>query len=192
MALWDIKGKAVGASVASLLGGPFRQRLPLYVSGLRAGTREARAALAERCFAEGFSAVKLFLGKGLQEDLAEARAVREKVGDGKTILCDLFWGYTLPEAERIGRAFEELAIEWIEAPLAPEDVRGHAKLAEALQVAIAVGEPLRTRYQFLDWFERRALDIAQPDVARCGVTEGKLWNTSPRSLNFPHASSRTR
>ena len=79
----------------------------------------------------------------------------------------------MPETELIGRQFEKLGIEWIEAPLAPEDVRGHAKLAEALQIAIAVGEPLRTRYQFLDWFERRALDIAQPDIARCGVTEGK-------------------
>jgi len=173
MALWDIKGKLAGASVTGLLGGPFRTRLPTYVSGLRAGTPELRAELAHRYFAEGFHAVKLFLGKGIQNDITEARVIRENLGEGKVLLSDLFWVYTLPEAEYLGRALEEIGIGWIEAPLPPEDVRGHAKLAEALQVAIAIGEPLRTRYQFLEWFERRALDIAQPDVARCGITEGK-------------------
>jgi len=187
IAFWDIKGKAAGVSIASLLGGPFCNRLPIYVSGLRAATAELRAELAERYFADGFAGVKMFQGKGFQEDIAEAKTIRQKVGNGKRIFSDLFWRYTLPEAERIGRAYEELAIEWIEAPLSPEDIRGHAKLAEALQVAIAVGEPLRTRYQFLDWFEARALDIAQPDVARCGITEGKRISDLASAWHLPVA-----
>lgn len=173
IALWDIKGKAAGMSVASLLGGSFRTKLPIYVSGMRAENTQARAELAESFFAGGFSGVKLFLGISPERDIAEATAVRNRVGDGKRVFCDLYWRYGLPEAERIGRVFEELQIGWMEAPLAPEDVGGHAKLAQNLQIAIAIGEPLRTRYQFLDWFECRALDVAQPDIARCGITEGK-------------------
>lgn len=173
IALWDVKGKAAGQSIASLLGGPFCTRIPLYVSGLRAATRQKRAGLAQQYLAQGFRAVKLFSGKGMREDIAEARAIRERVGTGKGIFCDLLCRYNLPEAQNIGHALEELDIGWIESPLAPEDVRGHAKLAEALQLAVAAGEALRTRYQFLDWFEKRAIDIAQPDVARSGITEGK-------------------
>lgn len=172
-ALWDLKGKAAGEPVSGLLGGPFCDRLPAYISGLRAPTVEARAELAQKYFEEGYPAVKLYLGRGVEEDIASARSVRERVGDGKRLLSDLFWMYTLPEAERLGRALQDLGIEWIEAPMPPEDVPGHARLAGALEVAVAVGEPLRTRYQFREWIERRALDIAQPDVARCGITEGK-------------------
>lgn len=173
MALWDIKGKAAGEPVCVMLGGPFLNRLPAYVSALRAPTVEERAALAQEHFEEGYAAVKLYLGRGVEEDIANARAVRELVGAERRLLSDLFWIYSLPEAERLGRALQDLGIEWMEAPLPPEDVQGHARLAEALEVAIAVGEPLRTRYQFLSWFEQGALDIAQPDVARCGITEGK-------------------
>jgi L-alanine-DL-glutamate epimerase-like enolase superfamily enzyme len=187
IALWDIKGKAAGESVASMLGGPFTSALPGYISGLRAPTDEGRAELAARYFGEGYVAIKLYLGRGIEEDLAHARAVRQKVGNGKRIMSDLFWNYTLPEAERLGRALQELGVEWIESPLAPEDIRAHSKLADALQVSIAVGEPLRTRYQFLEWFERRALDIAQPDVARCGLTEGKRISDLASAWHIPVA-----
>src|SRR6202043_851144 len=66
-----------------------------------------------------------------------------------------------------------MGIEGLESPLAPEDLDGHARLAAALDLPVAVGETLRTHYQFAEWLGRGALDIAQPDIARCGVTEGR-------------------
>lgn len=173
IALWDIKAKAAGEPLARLLGGPFRERLPAYVSGIRAPTDEARADLAARHFAEGYAGVKLYLGHGLQADIAHARAVREHVGPRARLLSDLFWAYSLETATRLGRELEGLGVEWIEAPLQPEDIRGHAALARALDINVAIGEPLRTRYQFAEWLAQEALDIAQPDVARCGITEGR-------------------
>jgi L-alanine-DL-glutamate epimerase-like enolase superfamily enzyme len=173
IALWDIKGKVAGEPISSLLGGPLTSRHKSYISGIRAPSDEARAELAAVYFAEGFDGVKLYLGRGVEADIAQARTVRERVGTGQRLMADLFWKYTLPEAERLGRALFELGVEWIESPLSPEDVHGHVKLARSQDIAVAIGEPLRTRYQFLDWFQYGALDIAQPDIARCGITEGK-------------------
>src|ERR1700728_97806 len=173
IALWDIKGKIAEEPISSLLGGPFNTHFPSYVSGLRAPSDEARAELAAGCLAEGFAAVKLYLGRGVERDIAQAKAVRDRVGSEGRLMADLFWKYTLSQAERLGRALQELNVEWMESPLQPEDVHGHAKLAKSLDIAIAIGEPLRSRYEFLDWFQYAALDIAQPDVARCGITEGK-------------------
>ena len=173
IALWDIKGKIAEEPISSLLGGPFQTRLPSYISGLRAPSDDARAELAATYLTEGFAAVKLYLGRGVERDIAHARAVRDRVGSGGRLMADLFWKYSLSQAERLGRVLQELNVEWMESPLQPEDVHGHVKLAQSLDIAIAIGEPLRSRYQFLDWFQYGALDIAQPDIARCGITEGK-------------------
>jgi galactonate dehydratase len=88
-------------------------------------------------------------------------------------MADVFWVYSLESALRLGRELQALGVEWMEAPLQPEDIAGHAALARQLDMNIAVGEPLRSRYQFAEWLRQDALDIAQPDIARCGLTEGR-------------------
>src|SRR5581483_4779578 len=118
---------------------------------------------------EGYAGVKLYLGRGIDRDIAEATALRDALPQAR-FFSDLFWLYELPDALRLGRALESLGVEWLESPLDPEDVAGHAHLARALDVAVAVGEPLRTARQFQPWFAADALDIAQPDVARCGIS----------------------
>lgn len=173
IALWDIKAKAAGEPLARLLGGPFRDRLPAYVSGIRAPTDEARSELAARHFADGYAGVKLYLGHGVEADVAQAKAVREGVGAGARLMADVFWVYSLETALRLGRELQALGVEWIESPLQPEDIGGHAALARALDINVAVGEPLRSRYEFAEWLGRDAVDIVQPDVARCGITEGR-------------------
>jgi L-alanine-DL-glutamate epimerase-like enolase superfamily enzyme len=187
IAFWDIKGKAADKPVAELLGGPLWRKFPAYVSGIRATTDPARAVLAAEHFADGFAGVKLYLGRGVSQDIAQAHAVRKHVGDDKRLMADLFWKYTLAQAEELGRALGDMGIEWIESPLPPEEIRDHAKLAASLDIPVAVGEPLRTRFQFLDWFERRALDIAQPDIVRCGITEGRRITELAAARNIPVA-----
>jgi galactonate dehydratase len=173
IALWDLKAKAAGEPLVRLLGGPFRDRLPAYVSGIRAPTDDARAELAAKHFADGYAGVKLYMGHGVEADVAQATAVRERVGPDARLMADVFWVYSLESALRLGRQLQALGVEWIEAPLQPEDIAGHAALARELNMNVAVGEPLRTRYQFAEWLRREALDIAQPDLARCGITEGR-------------------
>ena len=173
IALWDIQGKAAGVPVCRLLGGPRRTRIPLYLSGLRGATTEARTKLARDTYAAGFAAVKVFIGRGVEADLAFMRQLREAVGPDKRLLTDAQWRYSVADAERLGRGLEELGVEWFETPVLPEDLAGQAQLAAALQIKIAGGENMRTRFEFRSWFEQQALDIAQPDIARCGITEGR-------------------
>lgn len=169
-ALWDIRGRATERSLADLLGGRRRDRLPAYVTGLREKTPQGRQAEAADWAAQGLG-VKPCLGVGPVDDAHEVERLRSSMGDEGRLMVDAMWAYTYPEAVRAGRAFEQYGVGFLEAPLLPEDVGGHARLARDLDLPIAVGEPLRTRFAFLPWFEREALDIAQPDLMRNGVTE---------------------
>lgn len=190
LALWDLRGKFYNAPVCELLGGPFRTTLPSYVSGIRATTKEGRAEVSKAAAAEGYSGVKAYLGKGLKADMAEMQSLREALAD-TDIETDWFWKYDRSDAMRLGRVADEFGMRWIESPLDPEDIPGHAALARALDTPIAVGEPLRTTRQFRDWLAAEALDIAQPDILRTGITEGKkiadLANTYHRAI-APHSS----
>ncbi len=169
-ALWDIAGQALGRSIAELLGGRLRDRLPCYVSGLRAKTLEERAEEAATWVARG-AGVKSFLGFGVGADAREVATLRRAMGDGARLYIDAIWRYREPEAVRLARTLEEHGVEFFEAPLEPEDVEGHARLARAVDVAIAVGEPLRTAYAFRPWLTQEALDVCQPDLMRNGITE---------------------
>jgi D-galactarolactone cycloisomerase len=104
------------------------------------------------------------------------------------VAVDAHWVYPLSDALRLGRRLDDRPAAWfLEAPLVPEDVRGHRELAAALAVPVAVGEALRNRYEFSDWMTRRALDIAQPDVARTGITEARTIAATASSLHIPVA-----
>ena len=173
IALWDIKGKHYQAPVCDLLGGPLRAELPSYVSGLRQSSLDERCRAAEEKVSEGFAGVKMFIGKSVGDVADEFRAVSEAVGDNGFVAVDLIHKYSVPEALRLGRTLDELQAAWLEAPVAPDDVAGHAELVRRLRTPVAIGEHLRTVQQFKPWFDRDALGIAQPDVPRTGITGAK-------------------
>lgn len=185
-ALWDVRGRALGVSIADLLGGRRRDSLPAYVTGLRERTAKGRQQEASAWAAQGFG-VKPCLGVGYLEDAREVEGLRSAMGDSASLMVDAMWKYTFPDAVRVGRAFEQCGVLFLESPLAPEDVAGHARLAAALDIAVAVGEPLRTRYQFMPWFQAEALDIAQPDLMRNGVTETSAIVELARAYHLPVA-----
>ncbi len=185
IALWDLKGKALGRPVFDLLGGAFRTRMPAYVSGLKGRTVEEQIETARGYIGRGFRAIKLFLTEGLDRDVARLRRIREALGPEVTLMVDVLWAYDLSAAIHMGGVLEELNVAWFEAPIHPEDLAGHAELARVLKVPVASAETDRTRYQFLRQFQERALDIAQPDVGRCGITEGKAIAELAEAYNFP-------
>ncbi|MEU4477887.1 mandelate racemase/muconate lactonizing enzyme family protein [Micromonospora sp. NPDC023966] len=170
IALWDLAGRLTGLGVAQLLGGAFRSRLPTYVSGLPRSTDPQRAALARDWADRGATAVKLHLGHGVAADLATVDAVRDAAPDLR-VAVDGHWAYGLDEAVALARGLAERGAWFLEAPLAPEDIAGHAELAARGTLPVAVGEALRNRYEFAQWLDARAMRIAQPDVARTGITE---------------------
>lgn len=170
IALWDLCGRITDRRIADLLGGPLREDIPVYVSGLPEADDDARAGLARDFLARGARRFKLHLGLGVARDLEIFDSVQAAAPDAR-IAVDAHWAYTVADAASLCQSLEERGAWFVEAPLAPEDLAGHADLAARTRLPIAVGETLRTRYEFAAWLGPRALSIAQPDVGRTGITE---------------------
>jgi len=173
IALWDLAGKRRGASVAELLGGRRRTRLPAYLSGLRADDLADRVDGAKAAIEEGFEGVKLYLRHDPVTEREQVEAIREAIGPEPELFTDLFWAYDLPSATRMSQTLAEVNAAWMESPLEASERDGHARLEAATDVPVAVGEPFRTAGQFEKWLSAGAMSVAQPDIPRTGITEGR-------------------
>src|SRR5215470_1006308 len=151
IALWDLKGKALGASVLDLLGGPVHARLPAIASAhaFKPGIQEMADDAAD-WMGRGLQGVKVGFGKkgdahlGYRHDrdIAFVKAVREAIGSGPDLMIDLgvkvYWD--LSTAIRRVRAMEEFGLAWIEEPLGPTDPAGYKVLRNTVMTKIAYGE----------------------------------------------------
>jgi D-galactarolactone cycloisomerase len=172
IALWDIKGKHFGAPAHRLMGGPLRTEVQAYATGLyRRKSGDPLKYLAEEAagyVADGFKAVKLKVGFGVEEDAAVTRAVRQAIGAGVALMVDANHAYDAVAAIRLGRIIEPHDIGWFEEPVPPEDVAGYGAVKAALSIPIAGGECEFTRFGFRDLLVSRAVDIIQPDTCAAG------------------------
>ena len=172
IALWDIKGKHFGVPVHRLLGGPRRTEVRAYATGLyRRKSGDPGKYLAEEAasyVAEGFGAVKLKVGFGIEEDAAMACAVRAAIGRDVALMVDANHAYDAVAAIRLGRMIEELDIGWFEEPVLPEDIAGYRAVKAAITIPVAGGECEFTRFGFRDLLASRAIDIVQPDTCAAG------------------------
>lgn len=178
IALWDLRGKLAGESIASLLGGTRRDDVRAYATGHYFKHEAPLAEQYERITAEArvnadrFGAVKAkvglaLLGYGPQEDIELVKRIREAVGEDVPLMVDANYAYDTSTARSVGRALEDLDVYWFEEPVPPEDHDGYRMLRQALDVRIAGGE-CHTPAEFTTLFETNALDIAQPDVCNVG------------------------
>src|ERR1700691_2373293 len=171
MALWDIKGKALGLPVWKLLGGGFHKTIRCYASSLFGATPEKTGELARRYRDQGFTAVKFGwdpMGQDEKTDIALVREARKGLGDGADLLIDAGLVWDSKTALQRARAFSEYDIFWLEEPLRPDDYDGYRKLAEATEVRIAAGGGRSTRLSFLELMDRGRIDVVQVDLTRCG------------------------
>lgn len=170
-ALWDLIGKAMNQPVFQLLGGAYRKEIPAYVSGLPVPTLEEKVELALEWKEKGFSAIKLQIGYGMEEDIRIMSALRKALGDSFKLMIDAHWNYTVAQAVKLARRLEEMDVEFLECPLNPEDLNGYAELAATVDIPVALGEADRTHWQYKEILDKGSCDILQPDVGRCGITE---------------------
>jgi L-alanine-DL-glutamate epimerase-like enolase superfamily enzyme len=169
-ALWDWRCRRDGQPLWRAAGGA-HQHTPTYTTE-GGWLHLSPESLVEQTLAArnaGFKGAKIKVGKPhLSEDLARLRAVREAVGDGFEIMVDANQCFTLSEALRRAPRYAELGIAWFEEPLPADDITGHARLAAASEVPIAVGESLYSPGQFAAYVQQGAASILQADVARIG------------------------
>ncbi len=176
IAVWDILGKAAGMPVYKMLGA-WRDRVPVYsMCGWYyendADLSEYRRAVA-RAFEQGYKAVKIKVGRGsLDDDVRRIRAALDLAGKNRRVMVDANQVFDRNEALRRGRVYQEMGCFWYEEPLPPHDMEGYAELARELDIRIATGENLYTKYAFAELISRRGADVVQPDNRRAGgVTE---------------------
>lgn len=176
IALWDIAGKAVGLPVNELLGGRVRDSIAVYATGLYYTVGEFPDRLLDeaRLYVElGFQGMKTKVGGlSVREDVERVAAIREAIGPDIFLMVDANQAYNATTAIRIGREMDNLEVFWFEEPVGAKDVEGYLQVKNALPLAIAGGETLRTRFECKEYIGRRAVDIIQPDVTIVGgVTE---------------------
>jgi len=184
IALWDLKGKATNKPVHKLLGGQYRDRIPLYV-GCAGRDSIAAADRAESLVAAGYRGLKLSPARDRRQTLAIVAAVRDRVGPDIAVMVDLHTEFDVAEAIRLGHALEDLDVYWLEAPTVPNDLQGHAAVTKALNLHVANGEWYRTRYEMKEAFDRRTCDVVMPDIGRTGLTEGKRIAVFADTYNIP-------
>lgn len=191
-ALWDIKGKALGVPVYELLGGKMREDVRVYANGwsFRAVTPDELARAVEKPLADGYTAIKFYpLASPIRDNphgifahvsrrefdrdfeelaVARVRAVRAAVGPKVDLMVDMSAELTTDAIVRLGKRLAEFDLYFFEEPVDPFDVDALKKVSDKLDLPIAVGERLYTRYGFKRILELHAADILQPDIGNTG------------------------
>ncbi|HEY1777746.1 MAG TPA: enolase C-terminal domain-like protein [Solirubrobacteraceae bacterium] len=183
VALWDIAGKVAGLPIHRLLGS-YRDRVPAYFSSGHHHAPEHYADEALYWREQGWRGYKLHPPRApwvqeerepVENDIAQCAAVREAVGDSMALMLDSSWGYTYPEALKVGRAIEELDFIWYEDPLGVDDIYGYKELKRHLEIPILATEmTLGGLYTLPAWIVERATDFVRGDVAIKGGITGMM------------------
>ena len=179
IALWDIKGKALGLPIHRLLGGAVRDEIRMYASSLRRDlTPLEEARRAESLVDAGYTAYKLHsavpgaIDDPADQTVATVTEVRRAVGDGVEILVDVNGAFSAHHAIEIGRQLEDLGVFHFEEPRPFYDLDGLAQVADALTIPVASGEMIFTHHQYRDLIVQGRVDILQPDIVKVpGFTE---------------------
>ncbi|SNR16595.1 mandelate racemase/muconate lactonizing enzyme family protein [Tenacibaculum jejuense] len=178
IALWDLKGKILNLPVSTLLGGAFRDKIKPYATGLYFmdpdnPTKHFKEE-AESYVKQGFKAIKMKVGLGIEEDYKNIKKVREIIGDDIQLMVDSNHAYSLREATILANKIEPFNIGWFEEPISPEFYKQYKELRGKTSIPISGGECEYLRFGFHQLFQNNSVDIVQPDIcAAGGLTEAK-------------------
>jgi L-alanine-DL-glutamate epimerase-like enolase superfamily enzyme len=173
VALWDLKAKLLGVSVADLLGRA-RDAVPVYGSGGLTSYPEAELCrqLAD-WVAEGITRVKMKVGRDPGADPARVQAAREAIGEGAELFVDANGAYSRSQALALAATYRQAGVTWFEEPVSSNDLDGlrHLRDRAPAGMAIAAGEYGYDPGYFRRMLDARAVDVLQADVTRaCGIT----------------------
>jgi L-rhamnonate dehydratase len=166
LALWDIRGKALGLPVYKLLGGKTKEKIFAYATGND----------AEWFVRQGFRAVKLAMPhgpadgrEGMRKNVELVRRTREIVGPDADVMLDCYMAWDVEYTLRMAELLEPYKVRWIEEALLPDDYEGFGKLnAQIHSTLIATGEHEFTRFGFEELLHHKGASILQPDITWCG------------------------
>lgn len=172
-ALWDIAGKAAGVPTYRLLGGLCHEKLMIYASGGCFKPLDELEAEMRQYKDEGWRAVKMRIGGVLSDDVERVALCRDVLGPDVKLMADAVMGHnpvpwTAADAIRTAKALEPYDLFWLEEPCFAADYDGYARVRQHTAIPISGGESSCMCYEFKHFFDRHALDIAQPDACQAG------------------------
>jgi galactonate dehydratase len=204
IALWDIKGQALGVPIYELLGGALRETIPLYTHFQYSNTVEQMVENAVGEVARGSRAIKTdpFMAAGGLSNVsyidgqiersventgvAMIAAIRDAVGPDIEVLIDAHALYNVPTAIRLANRLAPYAITWFEEPCPPESYDALEQVRAQVPTRISVGERLYTRFEFLPVLTRHLTDYVMPDVTWTGgISELKKIATLAETFYIP-------
>ena len=194
IACWDIKGKAAGVPVATLVGGA-RQRVPTYASGalLRQFPLEHIVKAGPRLVEKGFRQMKMQLALPGETSPAievdRARRLREAIGPSVDLMCDINQRWSVHQAMDVGKRVEDVHLFWLEDVTVADDFAGLARAADALSTPVAGGEYVYGIVPFRHMLEARSVDIVMIDMLRAGgITQWLKIAGMAEAFNLPVVS----
>lgn len=166
IALWDLKGQALGVPVSHLLAGDTAPvaTIPAYGSGVGP---ERVAELCDIAISQGMQAVKVKLGFGVEKDRATLREARDAIG-GRVLLSDANRAWTLDEARYMLELLRDYDVAWLEEPLVDDGNQDLLALARETDMPLAIGENVYGLRAFEDHLASGAVGVIQPDITKCG------------------------
>jgi len=194
IALWDIRGKALNLPLWRMVGG-HRERVPTYASGalMRTFPLEHLVKAAPRLVEKGFRQMKTQLA--LPGDTSPAievdriRKVRESIGPGIDLMCDINQRWRVEQAIDIGSRIKDVRLFWLEDVTTADDYQGLARVADALTTPVCGGEYLYGPAPFRQMLEARSVDIVMIDLMRAGgITQWLKIAGMAEAYNLPVVS----
>ena len=169
IALWDLKARRANLPLWRLLGG-YDPAVPCYAGGIDLDLSVGELLKqTDGNLEKGFRAIKMKVGrKLLSEDVDRVAAMRKHLGDGFPLMVDANMKWSTDQAIRAARAFQPFGLVWLEEPIIPDDVAGHARVVREGGMPIAAGENLRTLWEFKQLIASGAVTYPEPDVTNCG------------------------
>lgn len=203
IALWDIRGKALGRPIHELLGGAVRDAIDLYTHPSPNIGPEEAARQTKEIVESGHTAMKFdpfptyaeerngyLTGKmdpaGEDEGAAVTAAIREAAGPAMELLIDAHGRFDVPTSVRLARRVQQYNIAWWEEPVPVESAHALKQVREQIEIPISVGERLHTRWEFVPVFEQDLTDYVMPDVTWTGgISELKKISTMAEAYYIP-------
>ncbi len=169
IALWDLIGNQEQTPLWKVLGGfdpivtPYAGGIDLHLS------LDDLLQQTERNLEKGFRAIKIKVGQpSLHDDITRTRAVRELIGPDVRLMVDANMRWDVETAIRAARRLQDCDVYWLEEPTIPDDVAGHARIAQEGGLPIATGENLHTIYEFQHMVNHGRVAFPEPDVSNIG------------------------
>jgi D-galactarolactone cycloisomerase len=172
IAAHDAIGKMVNLSVAELIGGRLRERVPVYASGgyftEGADHEAALARQLEPLGNKGYGAYKIKIGRRPDEDETRVALARRIIGEAPLLTVDANGNYTVDAVLESMRRIAPFGIHWYEEPLTPQDWAGYAELRQRTPIPLATGEALYGLFDLRRVIDNRLAAVVQPDLTLCG------------------------